>query len=54
LNNKRDDVTGAEYPEVELRREDGTFWSKDFDETTKEDIDTGCIENRGYYERMEC
>lgn len=44
LDNERDDVAGAEDPEVEAWAEDRGFAAEKFDEAAEEDVDAGCEE----------
>ena len=45
LDDERDDVAGAEDPEVEVRGKDGGVAAEDFDEVAQEDVDS-CGEER--------
>lgn len=47
LDDKGDDVAGAEDPEIELWAEEGRFPAKDLDEAAKEDVDACCEEGGG-------
>ena len=49
LDDERDDVTGAEDPEVEAWGEDRRLAAEEVDELSEEDVDSGCEEGGGYF-----
>ena len=44
LDDERDDIAGAEDPEIHFRAEDGGVAAEDLDEAAKEDVDACCEE----------
>lgn len=52
LDDERDDVAGAEDPEVHFRTEDGGVAAEDLDETAEEDVDACCEECGSYIDRL--